>query len=216
MTQTPPKQQQRKWLLEWDQLGTPVWGVGPDGKISFMNKRAEDLLGLKAGESIGRPCSEVIGALDPDSGCGDSCPQLEAARACRPLKPKTIKVTSPDGATRWIQLMPILMTAPDGSGPYVMESAIDIDRWARIEDYVMKIAARELPQDQTTGQELTPREHEILSLLAEDLVQAKIAAQLHISYTTVRTHVQRILAKLGVRSIQAAVARHLLDLPGES
>lgn len=211
MTHSPPKELQQQWLLQLDQLSMPTWGVGPDGRITFMNGLAEDLLGLKTGESIGRLCTEVIGAVDPESGCGTSCPQLDAAKNCERLSPKTIRVRSPDGSTHWIQLMPILMTAPDGSGPYVMESAIDIDRWARIEKYVMKIAAREQPQNPAVGQKLTPRECEILSLLANDLVQAEIAAELHISYTTVRTHVQRILSKLGVRSIQAAVARHLLD-----
>ena len=61
-----------------------------------------------------------------------------------------------------------------------------------------------------TGKKLTRREEEVLALLADDLTQKQIAERLHVSYTTVRTHVQRILSKLGVHSIQAAVACHLL------
>jgi DNA-binding NarL/FixJ family response regulator len=53
---------------------------------------------------------------------------------------------------------------------------------------------------------LTPREAEVLQLLAEGLEQAEIADRLVISTKTVASHVERILAKLGVRSRAQAVA----------
>jgi DNA-binding NarL/FixJ family response regulator len=53
---------------------------------------------------------------------------------------------------------------------------------------------------------LTAREHEILELLASGLAQGAIAEQLRISPRTVATHIERILAKLGVRSRAQAVA----------
>lgn len=56
------------------------------------------------------------------------------------------------------------------------------------------------------GARLTPREHEILDLLASGLDQRAIAEQLVISPKTVATHIQRILGKLGVRSRAQAVA----------
>lgn len=53
---------------------------------------------------------------------------------------------------------------------------------------------------------LTAREREVLSLLAAGLGTADIAARLAISPMTVKTHVQNILGKLGVRSrLEAAV-----------
>jgi two-component system nitrate/nitrite response regulator NarL len=53
--------------------------------------------------------------------------------------------------------------------------------------------------------QLTPREHEVLSLLVEGSDNAEIARRLSVSANTVRTHVQSILTKLGVRSrLQAA------------
>jgi DNA-binding NarL/FixJ family response regulator len=55
-------------------------------------------------------------------------------------------------------------------------------------------------------EELTPREDEILRLLATGLDQPAIAALLVISPKTVATHIQRILGKLGVRSRAQAVA----------
>jgi DNA-binding NarL/FixJ family response regulator len=59
----------------------------------------------------------------------------------------------------------------------------------------------------TLPRPLTPREREVLALFAEGLGTEATAARLQISRVTVRNHSQRILAKLGVHSRLAAVAR---------
>ena len=47
--------------------------------------------------------------------------------------------------------------------------------------------------------ELTEREREVLSLVAEGLSNAELARTLHVSLPTAKTHVSRILTKLGAR-----------------
>jgi DNA-binding NarL/FixJ family response regulator len=46
---------------------------------------------------------------------------------------------------------------------------------------------------------LTPREREVLTQVAQALSNSEIAATLHLTEATVKTHVGRILAKLGMR-----------------
>ena len=56
---------------------------------------------------------------------------------------------------------------------------------------------------------LSPREQEVLELLAQGLLYKEIADRLAVSYATIRTHVERIYQKLRVRSRSQAVARYL-------
>ena len=53
---------------------------------------------------------------------------------------------------------------------------------------------------------LTPREREVLSLLVDGRDAAEIAGLLYISPDTARTHVQRVIRKLGVHSRVEAIA----------
>ncbi len=53
---------------------------------------------------------------------------------------------------------------------------------------------------------LTPREKEVLALLAQGMSTAAISKELTITCTTVRNHIQSILSKLRARSRLEAVA----------
>ena len=60
---------------------------------------------------------------------------------------------------------------------------------------------------QEAGEELSPRETEVLDCLTRGFVYKEIAEHLEVSYATVRTHIERIYEKLHVRSRSQAVAK---------
>jgi DNA-binding CsgD family transcriptional regulator len=60
---------------------------------------------------------------------------------------------------------------------------------------------------------LTPREREVLGLVAEGLTNAQIAGRLWVAPSTVAKHLEQAYAKLGVHSRTAAVARLTNGLP---
>jgi len=71
-----------------------------------------------------------------------------------------------------------------------------------------EFAARPEPHTPTPAEmaQLTPREREVLSLMARGLSNADVAVELFISEATVKTHLARVMMKLGVREKAQAVA----------
>ena len=75
-----------------------------------------------------------------------------------------------------------------------------------IEEFAVHRAARRTPRDLA---ELSPRELEVFRLLARGMSNREIADCLIVGETTVKTHVARILAKLGARDrVQAVVVAY--------
>jgi DNA-binding CsgD family transcriptional regulator len=207
-----------RWLPEWvHRLGAPVWVTGPDGRIVFVNERAQVLLGAPATACIGRPCHEVVASRTASGAafCRSRCPLVAAAEAGREVEPVEVRVGEACGrAEHWVHLTAIPVDGPDRSGRWIVHTARVEDRARRIEDYVGRLASRSEAIREIDGRRgrapLSPREYEILDLLAEDVEQGRIASRLGLAPATVRNHVQHLLAKLGAHSIEEAVAMHVL------
>lgn len=65
---------------------------------------------------------------------------------------------------------------------------------------------RQQQEDDTLLSALTPREREVLACLADGDGRRDVAERLYLSANTVRTHLQNLMAKLGVHSTLEAVA----------
>ncbi|MEU3951905.1 response regulator transcription factor [Streptomyces achromogenes] len=83
---------------------------------------------------------------------------------------------------------------------------------------IAEFAAGAVPERGTAAdpavlEDLTRREREVLGCVGEGLSNAEIAGRLDMAEGTVKTHVSRLLAKLGLRSrVQAAVLARELGL----
>jgi DNA-binding NarL/FixJ family response regulator len=93
-----------------------------------------------------------------------------------------------------------------GADDYLLKPLDGGELLARIKRSLRRYAPA--PNGNGHGHEssLSPRERQILALLAEGRTQSQIAAALVISSKTVATHIQHILSKLGVQSRAQAVA----------
>lgn len=87
-----------------------------------------------------------------------------------------------------------------------MQEVLDVDLDG--EHYTLVRSTVNIPEPQLT---LSPREREIIRLVAKGLPNKAIASVLDISQWTVATHLRRVFAKLEVSSRAEMVARVLKD-----
>ena len=178
--------------------------------------------------TTGREALEVCGLLQPDLVLMDvRMPDMDGLAAARAIKEKWPRIgvlaitlsEDPDYLLRALKV---------GVAGYVLKDASRADVVAA----VRRALGGESPLDQRlsvqllrrlaeetrapaapSGPALTPREQEVLRLVAEGKTNAAIAERLFVSVGTVKVNVERIIDKLGVSDrTQAAVRAIALGL----
>ncbi len=101
----------------------------------------------------------------------------------------------------------------DASGEQVLDAILTVHRGSR---YLPR-GVRDRLAERIPGAELTPREHEVLTLIAQGCSNRQVAERLNIAEKTVRIHVSSLLDKLDARDrTQAAIyaiQRGIVHLP---
>jgi DNA-binding CsgD family transcriptional regulator len=184
--------------------GLPLFHTTRAGRVIEWNPAAEELTGVPAGAAVGRDCWEVIRGRDARGGlvCRQDCSVPRRVRAGTLTRCGDLRVELPSGVGRLT-----VSTIVVGSG----------------DDAVVLHPMQVLPHDtdigsqEPRGPELTPRQHEILFLLAEGVASKQIALRLSLSLSTVKNHIRLLLQRLHATSRLEAVAKArelgLLDRP---
>ena len=156
--------------------------------------------------------------LEPDVACLDvRMPEIDGIRATElllglPRPPKVLVVTTFSSDDHLIDALRA------GAAGFVLKRATAEELVAAVRAVaagdslvfprgLRKVALRSLDRPVYAGPPLSPREAEVLALMAEGLGNAAIAGRLVVGVETVRSHVAAVLRKLGARDRTHAVVR---------
>ena len=166
-----------------EQLRVPSYVIDEERRIRWLNGAALELVG----DVRGRLFTSVVQPWDVERA------KTQFTRQLLGLADADIEmdVVDRNGSPVGIQLSAVRLT--DG------ERAVGVFGFGR---------TLEQPRAPVTARrsQLTPRQHEVLLLLADGLGTSQIAAALQLSEATVRNHVRDLMRRLDVHSRLAAVA----------
>ena len=189
-----------------------IFAVDGRHRVAFWNRSCESLTGVLAGEAVGKPCYELLRGTKPNGEllCGSDCPACQMVKGGLPMRNLSMRIQTRGGSRVQLNVGTMLMPAQDaeswmvvhfmrrGRGKAAAASAADAAMGGPLRDG----GPQGIVGESTSGGacQLTERELEILRFLDQGLTTEALSETLHISKTTVRNHVQRLLAKLSVHS----------------
>jgi PAS domain S-box-containing protein len=171
--------------------GDPLFSLDEQLVVRSWNRAAEELTGISAEEAVGRCCWELLGGTEPDGAlvCHRACPYIRLAREGWPVPSHDMIVKTTRGRRR------ISLATIAGEGD------------PRLFLHLMRPAADPAPvPPESRKVTLTPRQLDVLSLLAEGLAAKAVALRLGIAMPTVRNHIREILRALDAHSQLEALA----------
>lgn len=196
-------------------------GIDRRHRIVYWNAGAEALLGWSSSAALGRQCYDVFAGRDLFGNvcCFRDCGVAVGSANGEEAAPFVMDVHHRDGTPVRLVTRTVALPSPGAayrSLVHLFENG-DADALTdTLERMRAVVAARpDLPAGRPEpSASLSPRELEILKLLASGYRSINIAARLNLSHATVRNHVQNLLRRLDVHSqveaVSAAFRRGLL------
>jgi len=202
--------------------GDGAFVTDQDQRIIFWNQAAAAITGYTYDEVTGLPCYEVLEGRDEQGRlfCFEHCRIATIALRDKAVKDYDIFIYHKADEVRWINLSTLTFPDNGDESKVILHLFRDVTRRKQSEQLISQMlkAARDLqngdslrtPPPVANGQpvaDLTDREREVLSLLAQGFSTDKIAHSLSISSSTARNHIRNILQKLHVHSRLEAVVQ---------
>jgi DNA-binding CsgD family transcriptional regulator len=199
-----------------------VFALDARQTVTFWNQACENMTGIPATYAVGRCCHEVMKGHDLKGKplCKRDCPVSALAKGGPPPSALPMRIEHSDGQKVQLKLSTLLVPSTS-QGEW---SIVHVMRHGRVsqpagltQESAPAAEAEPAPcphQVPIGACLLTGREREVLRMLAHGDNTEAMSEQLHLSSTTVRNHIQRLMAKLDVHSRVEAVAyahRHQLD-----
>jgi PAS domain S-box-containing protein len=165
-----------------DSVGVPSYVLDTAGVVRWINPAAERLVG----DVRGRQFTSVVAPED--------------SRRARELFSQKVLGTAPATDATGV------LVSSTGARVAVEISAVPLMNGERVVGVFGLIEGH--PEDTTTAPhpDLTPRQAEVLHLLAQGRSTKQIAAELHLSTETVKNHTRGVFRAFGVHSRLEAVA----------
>jgi len=178
----------------WLRSEEPLLAIDEKRRVVVWNEAAERLTGVRADEARGRACWEVLGVVDSSGRliCGPDCPLPRSAPDSAPVPRLRVSIRTRLGR----QDVSLASFALGCDGRRLL--------FHLLLDPALSEAAR-IPSGSRPA--LTPRQAEVLALLAEGLTTDEIRLRLVLSKATVRNHIRALLRALGCRSRLEAVVK---------
>lgn len=175
--------------------GEALFSFDADLRILSWNKEAEAITGVPAEEAIGRYCWEPLHAFDRngDLVCHAGCSYARLARDGWAVPTRELSIRNGEGR-RWVSVATV--TLMENGCPVFLHLLRDADEPPGDDEL-----------DPVTAPRLTPRQTEVLGLLADGVPAKVIAVRLGVAEITVRNHIRGILRELGAHSQLEALAK---------
>jgi PAS domain S-box-containing protein len=191
-----------------------VFAVDGDRRVVYCNAACQRMLGVEADAVLGAPCDEVMRGFEASGAvlCSPECRVLRCSRRGRAAEAYDMVRADARGGAQWLNVSIVVLRGRSRSATLTVHLLRDVTARREVEQRAAALLCRLSADDATHAvPEITRREAEVLRLLTCGASNRAIGETLGISPTTVRNHIEHLLAKLGVHSKLEAVlyaARH--------
>jgi DNA-binding CsgD family transcriptional regulator len=201
----------RSLLEAFDLSPDAVFVTDRRNRIVFWNKAVERLLGYTAREVVGYSCAGVLLGLDHwgNRYCSDPCPVVQIANRGEAIRRFELQMTTKEKLQLHVEVTILNVIGPLHHHlllPHIICPVEKPPAESTPPPAVVNSKALGLTTADARARKLTPRELEVLTMLASGVPCAEIAGRLAIAALTARNHIQNILEKLEVHSKAEAVA----------